>query len=319
VGQPPTSGFVFNIDTNLWILSGDANKQRRLTHFSLPTEFASEPVWSPDGKSITYTYLPQISQDKAPATQIWSINPDGTGAKQLVTSQGDESLSTPYWSPDGKYLYFTVEASNTGPSDSGWVVQQNRRIDRVEVATGTRSQWMPQARMPSTGGTGDDVLYLEEIMDPQGAGAIGQRLMRAKADGTGQAVLVDEKAYSITHGPRISPDNKWVVFAATNPFETAPSGGFNFFKWLLFEPEVAEAHDIPWDLYLVPLAGGEPRRLTKINEDQPFPTWLDNNTIAALGVNGLYKVSIDAQGMPTTQPARIHSGAQHSTLTWYEP
>jgi len=57
---------------------------------------ADRPRWSPDGKKIYYTGTTGGS------SQIWSMNPDGSGATQithLVTGASGEMVS-----PDGKYL-----------------------------------------------------------------------------------------------------------------------------------------------------------------------------------------------------------------------
>ena len=78
----------------------------------------------------------------------------------------------------------------------------------------------------------------------------------------------------------------------------------------------ASAHGNPWDLFLVPVAGGNSIRLTKLNEDQPHPVWLDNSTIAFMGTTGLYKLSINAGGQAAGQPTKIHDGAPHGGLTW---
>jgi hypothetical protein len=81
---------------------------------------------------------------------------------------------------------------------------------------------------------------------------------------------------------------------------------------------IASAHGLPWDVFLVPSAGGTPVRLTQLNEDQPHAVWLDNSTIAFMGTTGLYKLSINANGQPTGQPTKIHDGAPHGGLTWRE-
>ncbi|HKD06386.1 MAG TPA: S9 family peptidase [Bryobacteraceae bacterium] len=62
---------------------------------------ADRPRWSPEGKRIFYTGT------AGGASQIWSMNPDGSGASQ-VTHLSTEA-SGQILSPDGKYLVVTSE------------------------------------------------------------------------------------------------------------------------------------------------------------------------------------------------------------------
>jgi Tol biopolymer transport system component len=156
-----------------------------------------------------------------------------------------------------------------------------------------------------------------------------ERLMKASEDGKSPVVLADETQFQLMYSPRMSPDGKWVAFAAINvpplnstlPTPTSTSGGgpFDLLGWLGLAPRNAQAHGLPWDVYLVPSAGGEPIRLTKLDEDQPVPTWLDNSTIAFMGTQGLFKISIDGNGNPQGNPVKLHDGAPHGGLSWRGP
>lgn len=84
-------------------------------------------------------------------------------------------------------------------------------------------------------------------------------------------------------------------------------------------PQPAAAHGLPWDIYLIPLAGGTPTRLTMLDEDEPYAVWLDDSTLAFIGARGLYKVTIDATGKPTGDPQQIDVGSRQRKLTWRAP
>src|SRR5207237_4132266 len=106
-GEPLRSGFVFSRQSNLWLLSTDTKRERRLTFFAPPDEYAESPAWSPDGKLIAFAFSPKTAPQDIPSEDIWVVNPDGSGARQLVAHGQDESLLDPAWSADGCYLYFT--------------------------------------------------------------------------------------------------------------------------------------------------------------------------------------------------------------------
>jgi hypothetical protein len=167
------------------------------------------------------------------------------------------------------------------------------------------------------------MVYLEEVReqgeDPAIAGSVGERLVRAGADGSAKSVIVDDKAYIALYGPSNSPDGKWAAFAAINIPRMGYNKGFDLFRWLGLEPEVAYAHGLPWELFIAPTAGGKPVKATNLSEDQPHAAWLDNSTLAFMGSYGLYKLRIDDKGKPVGGSSKIHAGAPHGGLTWHGP
>ena len=81
-------------------------------------DLASRPRWSPDGKRIYYV---STSGD---ASQIWSMNPDGSGPSQIthISTEADgETVSG-----DGKYLIFT---SNVYPDCGADENCNKKRLD----------------------------------------------------------------------------------------------------------------------------------------------------------------------------------------------
>jgi WD40 repeat protein len=341
-GQALTGGFVFARNSNLWLLSPDVTREKRLTYYSPFYEFATSPAWSPDGKAIAYAYSPKVAPEDLPYTDIWTVGPDGAGARKVVEhATPNESLDEPAWSADGRSLYVAVQTSlsDTQQVDPMGLSMESWRIDKVDLATGARTPWQKDARMPSAGADGREIAYIERVSAPN-ADLSTQGVDRLVLVGPGDAqprVLVTEKAYQAIQAPQLSPDGKWVVFSAINvppsglqqlmPQGTTQQSGcdsrqepgcflLSAFRFLTFAPLTASAHGLPWDVFLVPAAGGNPIRLTQLNEDQPHAAWLDNSTIGLMGTTGLYKLSINAGGQPAGQPTRIHEGAPHGGLTW---
>ena len=96
-----------------------------------------------------------------------------------------------------------------------------------------------------------------------------------KPDGTGL------KQVTTGHGddrePRISPDGKTIVFASDRAFKTAPNG----------------ASIGSYDIWTVPVSGGEPTRLTSSDEDEFGPSWSpDGKSIAFVSGLGISATSI---------------------------
>jgi hypothetical protein len=327
-GPALASGFTFAQDSNIWLLSTDLSRQRRLTYFPEFFEYADKPTWSPDGSTVAFTYSPATEQGSLPATDIWQARPGFEDPRPVVTHEEGESLLDAAYSTDGRYLFFTSDRSsvtNGGGLDLGMPVGTQVRIDRLDLQTGERSVWMEQAQSPTAEGAGNQVAYLEYVPAPpdaEGLIAPPQRLMVAGLDGKSPRVVLDENAFQAMYAPRMSPDGKWIAFAAVNvpPPDAAPQGAlFDPLEWLGLKPHTASAHGLPWDVYLVPTSGGVAVRLTKLDEDQPFSAWLDNSTIAFMGLNGMYKVQIDSNGAPVGDPVKVHEGAPHGGLSWHAP
>jgi serine/threonine protein kinase len=64
------------------------------------------PVWSPDGRRIAYY------SNKSGAYQIWTINPDGSGAQEITGARAPGAV-LPVWSPDGSRMAFSLFGSKT--------------------------------------------------------------------------------------------------------------------------------------------------------------------------------------------------------------
>jgi Tol biopolymer transport system component len=255
-----------------------------------------------------------------PYTDIWAENSDGSGAHPVVTHGTNESLFEPAWSPDGKEIYFAVQTSVvesttdlTAGSPETW------RIDRVGAAGGARSTIATDAQMPDVSSAGDKLVYvaLEPNNDANAVTASKEKLVVSDLDGSGAKTIVDASKYQSLYGPTVSPDGRWVAFAAIAPIATVPTG-FDFLRWLI-SPETAYAHGLPWELFLVSTLGGEPVQLTHLNEDQPHAAWLDGTHLAFNGATGLYKVQVSEQGALVAEPEKVHEGAPHGGLTWHAP
>jgi TolB protein len=129
-------------DTSIWAANPDGSHQQRLTHvpsfFSdwspdgrrIAFDFVNRtgehlstmdpngrhkrqltfgkgiqevPRWSPDGRTITFDASPKLPGQPGFHTSIWTLRPDGTGARQLTRGGFDVE---PVYSPDGRRIAF---------------------------------------------------------------------------------------------------------------------------------------------------------------------------------------------------------------------
>jgi serine/threonine protein kinase len=113
---------IFNKDGSNWrALTDDKFQDRR-------------PRWFPDGQRVAF------SSDRSGINQIWSINADGTGLRQLTFADGN-GASTPVLSPDGKGLAY-LQIKDKGASAfvinpaKSWQEQSPKQLPPVPAPSG---------------------------------------------------------------------------------------------------------------------------------------------------------------------------------------
>ena len=146
----------------------------------------SAPAWSPDGKTLA------VSLSREGGSQIFLINPDGSGLRRLTASPAIDT--EPRFSPDGKWIYFT---SDRGGS--------------------------PQIyRMPSTGGEAQRITFEGSYNVSPRVSPDGKTLAYiARNDGKFQVALLDlanRQVQIITdsdrdESPSFAPNGRMILLA----------------------------------------------------------------------------------------------------------
>ena len=114
---PPTNESL--LGSSIAVVKADgseANRPRILTDAAM---FGSHPDWSPSGKRIVFnTHGLGFEADWTKASNVYTINPDGTGLTQVTRfGDNDTRVSTPSWTPDGTRILFTHILRNASNPD----------------------------------------------------------------------------------------------------------------------------------------------------------------------------------------------------------
>lgn len=106
-----------------------------------------DPQCAPDGKAVAYVVASIDAKEDKSNAHIWLVNFDGTGERQITA--GQESESSPRWSPDGKYLAFT--SSRPGPAKGNQVWLLDRSGGEASQLTDVKGrlqsfEWSPDSK-----------------------------------------------------------------------------------------------------------------------------------------------------------------------------
>ena len=87
--------------SEIWVLTLRNGEKKKLVTIAGPNDDAR---WSSDGKWIAYTGTPDLTGG-VNQTFLYLVPVTG-GAPKMVTTKFDLDAGTPYWSPDGRTIYF---------------------------------------------------------------------------------------------------------------------------------------------------------------------------------------------------------------------
>jgi dipeptidyl aminopeptidase/acylaminoacyl peptidase len=154
--SPDGTKIVFNRENcclpHVVVMNADGTGQTDLTSVHTSpgqSPFESGPDWSPDGKKLVFS---GIVQSLGYTSQVFTMNADGTGLRQLTQTQpGDNSYAV--WSPDGTKIAFA--SNRDDPSKNGAYVMNAdgtdvRRIDKLPAESRGAGpfSWQPIPNRP---------------------------------------------------------------------------------------------------------------------------------------------------------------------------
>lgn len=125
---------------DILLIKRDGTEQRQLTNDSFRDR---SPRWAPDGKRIAFY------SDRSGRFEVWTINSDGTGLRQLTYTSGPSTVY-PIWSPDGNQMLFKQRGSQPFLFDLNrpWAEQAPVKLPQIEGVGQDfwASSWSPDGR-----------------------------------------------------------------------------------------------------------------------------------------------------------------------------
>jgi dipeptidyl aminopeptidase/acylaminoacyl peptidase len=296
-------------ESSLWIMNADGSQHRFLAK-------GSGPRWAPDGRRILY-----LSEGEPRGAQIFVRWIDADGSPTQVTHE-TEKLGDAHWSPDGKTIAFSMFV----PDKHKWAISMPAEPQGAKWTPAPRIVETLHYRQDQVGFLQDGQTHLFVVAADGGAsrqlttgnwsagagelrGAVAMDWMpdsrsivfEANRDANAdieyersQLLVVDVATASIRDlvtkpgswgRPAVSPDGKSVALT-----------GY---------PASEKTHSVA-DLYVVPSAGGEPRKISGDYDRDPL------NLRWAPDGSGLY-FDADDRGSRNIQLASVNGGVRPVT------
>jgi len=244
----------------------------------------SSALVSPDGKQVLLTYAPPATaQNQFTYTRLYLVPIDGSkDPRPLFTSASTtDAYFAPTWAPDGKSIYTSHYHKGADPNgaDDAFTIDQVT-LDGQAHAVIQNAQW------PRLSPDGNLISYVTASpnntqADLYEAGVDGKNITPVIKPGTFQAV--DDHFYT--------PDGQSIIFSAVDPPQPAPTPT-SLERFLGIT--IASAHNIPSDWYEAPAGGGDPKRLTDLEDTGMFGSLSpDHNWIVFINSTATYVMKLD--------------------------
>lgn len=264
----------------------------------------ADPRISPDGKRVLFTVSESDLAKGKSLTQVWVVDAEGGEPRQVT--RAESSSRAPRWSPDGRSILFL---SGRKEGSQAWVlpVETGEARALTKLSTGVdEAEWGPD---------GTRVFFSSAVFPECGADdACNRKIQDGLDKGPLQAHLADRLLYRHwtewadgrrSHLLCVDVQTGVVTDLTPGDFDSPAfsSGGRGYAvspdgKEICFvsNREADEASTTNKDLWIVPIAGGEPKCLTADNKA--------SDTVPLYSPDGKYLAYL-AQAVPTFEADRF--------------
>jgi Tol biopolymer transport system component len=262
----------------------------------------------PDGKRLYFAMTENAPPPLGFGSDIYSVNLDGTDLRAAVKRDGPNIFyATPVFDSKGN-LYVHRRQGDVSGTNIAAFQEVKDMIERVDLATGTRTVVIPDGADPTVSVDGSQIVYMKYDR--------GQAtdLWIASTDGSGaRKFLKTDDWFSYLQSPRISPNGREVVWSSVPPTQPRKSA-------IPPQPVISRrtsggkvAHlNIPSDLFIAPIDGSSIRSIYTTTDDT-IPTWSADGSRMAFVVRSTF-VILSADGKVLTETANI--AANYADVVW---
>ncbi len=244
-----------------------------------PRSSVTSVRWAPDGRSAAYAFYQLRPGEGIPSSDVFVSDLAGEPRLLIGRDRPGTLVEAPTWAPDGSSIYFGYVDVNSQPPVE--------RVERFHLGQGTRT--------PIADGTLPDVSPDGSLLVLVRSERGDQSLVVLKPDGSEPRTLVPPGRFTLIGGPRFSPDGRTLAVPMSEPPGQAQEPSLDR-PFGLLGATVAFAHGNPSEVYLVDLAGGAPRRLTRWAEDEGGLAWSPDGTqLAVYASRGLQLVDLEGR------------------------
>jgi imidazolonepropionase-like amidohydrolase/Tol biopolymer transport system component len=296
---------------NIWVMNRDGSNPRAITKETF--RLLNGPDWTPDGNYIV-ARKHFTSARSMGAGEMWLFHRTGVGSGVQMTKARTKQKDTnePAFSPDGRYLYFSDDATPGDTfqysKDVNGQIYVIQRLDRDTGEIETLVSGPGGAIRPTPSPDGKTLAFIRRIRGKSNlmlfdlaSGRISQL-----TDALDRDMQETWAIHNVYPGISWTPDNRSIVFwgggkirrvdvasgqVADIPFQVSGSrfvhdaqqvpkriGEPSFeVKMTRFATPSPDGRRVVFEalgnLWVRDIAGGSPRRLTRADEREAFPTW----------------------------------------------
>ena len=270
-----------NGNSEIYVMAATSTVPQRLT---TPKPLVTRPcyalpTWSPDGKRMLFEYNPNAWGRPPTKSDIYVMNANGTGLRNLTAQLGPGFDGDPAWSPDGRQMIFERSPDGSAANTDVWVMNVDGAPAAHDLTPGSKGfdgdpAWSPGGRRIAftSARTGNNEIWL---VNPDGSGLLN--LTNNPASDTDPTWSPDGEFVAFTS----NRDGNYEIYETNDRFQLrrltnspsldalpafSPDG-----RYIVFESDRFQAGNR--DLYLMNADGTGVRRLTTSAQWDVAPDW----------------------------------------------